>query len=274
MKITEYPSINSFDTSNILITDGPGGTKKIAVDNAILSALHCVSKYNHRTIFRGKSLGTSLTTAQKAAIQNGTFDDLWIGDYWTINDMNWTIADFDYWYGTGDTECTTHHVVLIPSGILYTAAMNSSSTTDGGYVNSAMYKTNLTKAISTISSAFGSNVMSHRELLCNAMSNGVPSGTSWYSVTAVLPNECMMHGHSHFSPTSTGSSIPSTHTIDTTQLALFSLAPDKISVKNATIWLRDPVSSVAFADVPSTGGTGYAGASYELGVRPVFAICG
>lgn len=38
----------------------------------------------HRNIFRGKELGTSVTSSQLAAIQNGTFDDLYVGDYWKM----------------------------------------------------------------------------------------------------------------------------------------------------------------------------------------------
>ena len=48
----------------------------------------------HNSLFRGKSLGTSVTAAQWAAIGAGTFDDLFIGDYWTINGIVWRIAAF------------------------------------------------------------------------------------------------------------------------------------------------------------------------------------
>lgn len=272
MKMTEYPVINSFDSSNILITDGVDGTKQIGIENAVLSALHCVSSNNHRLIYRGKNLGNSLTTAQKASIQNGTFDDLWIGDYWTINGVYWRIADFDYWYNTGDTSCTKHHAVIIPNGILYTAEMNSSKTTTGGYTNSDMYKTKLANAVSAIKSAFGSSVMSHREWLCDTVTNGVPSGSNWQDVDAVLPNEYMLYGHPHFIPASTGSSVPVISTIDKTQLALFNIAPSMITVPNAGIWLRDPVSSTDFASISSTGNASHSAANNTLGVRPVFAI--
>ena len=97
-----------------------------------------VSAMQHRNVFRGKNLGTSVTAAQKAAIQNGTFDDLFIGDYWVINGVNWTIADMDYWYNCGDTAFTRHHLVIIPGGQLYSAKMNDTNTTEGGYFGSKM----------------------------------------------------------------------------------------------------------------------------------------
>ena len=49
----------------------------------------------HNAIYRGKNLGTSVTTAQYNAIKAGTFDDLYIGDYWVINGKTWRIAAFD-----------------------------------------------------------------------------------------------------------------------------------------------------------------------------------
>ena len=61
----------------------------------------------HNAIYRGKNLGTSVTAAQWAAIANGSFTDLYIGDYWVIGDFNWRIAAFDYYYKSGDTSCTT-----------------------------------------------------------------------------------------------------------------------------------------------------------------------
>ena len=85
----------------------------------------------HNSVYRGKYLGTSVTDAQWTAIRNGTFEDLYIGDYWTIDGINYRIAAFDYYYRTGDTSCDTHHVVLVPDVIMYTHVMNDTNITDG-----------------------------------------------------------------------------------------------------------------------------------------------
>lgn len=45
---------------------------------------------------RNKFLGNSVTDAQWAAIQSGSFDDLYLGDYWTINGRTYEIAHFNY----------------------------------------------------------------------------------------------------------------------------------------------------------------------------------
>ncbi len=271
MKMTEYPAVEKLTSDNILLIDGNNGTKKIFVGDAILAALHLTSAQLHRMIFRGKNLGTSLTSAQKAHIQDGTFEDLWLGDYWVISGKTWRIVDFDYWYNCGDTAFTKHHLVIMPDEVLYSAQMNTSNITTGGYVGSAMYTSNLANAKTMVNSAFGNAVLTHREYLTNAVSNGRPSGGAWYDSTVELPNECMMYGHPHFSPTSDGSNIPSIYTISKTQLALFMVCPRYIT-NRSTQWLRDVVSSARFALVNSYGNTASTDASTSRGVRPVFPI--
>jgi hypothetical protein len=272
MKMTEYPSIEKFTSDNILLVDGDNGTKKIFVGDAILSMLNMTSAQLHRLIYRGKNLGTSLTTTQKAHIQDSTFEDLWLGDYWMINNIKWVIVDFDYWYNCGDTAFTKHHLVIMPETALYNAQMNSTNITTGGYVGSEMYTTNLANAKTIVNSAFGSAVLTHREYLTNAVTNGKPSGGAWYDSSVELPNECMMYGHLHFSPTSDGSTVPSIHTISKTQLALFMVCPKLLVNRSYNQWLRDVVSSAHFARVYDSGLTSCTFASGSSGVRPVFPI--
>ncbi len=227
----------------------------------------------HNAIYRGKSLGSSVTAAQYAAISAGTFEDLYIGDYWTINSVNWRIAGFDYWYNHGDTSCTTHHVVIVPDSNLYTAQMNTSNVTTGGYVGSAMYKTNLATAKTTINNAFGSaHILTHREYLTNAITSGYASAGSWYDSTVELMNEAMVYGSAFFTPhNSLGATIPNTYTIGTSQLPLFALEHRRICIR-AAWWLRDVVSAAYFACVNTYGGANCDGASVSFGVRPAFGI--
>lgn len=232
----------------------------------------------HRMIFRGKNLGTSVTQAQKTAIQNGTFDDLYVGDYWEIGGVVWRIVDIDYWLHCGDTAFENHHLVIMPDRNLYNARMNSSNITDGGYVGSEMYTTNLEQAKTIITNAFGSAVLSHREYLINAVTNGKPSGGSWYNSTVELPGEIMMYGSNIRSVSgSDGTTVAYTGTISKSQLALFQIAPKFIVPYNSSgsrsgIWLRDVVSSSVFAYVLYYGLADWHGASYSGGVRPVFAV--
>lgn len=271
MKITEYPSITELLDSYMFVIDGPDGTKKVPASEMPFQIMNLASVEMHRMIFRGKNLGSSLTAEQKAHIQDGSFKDLWLGDYWVINDINWRIVDFDYWYNSGDTVFTKHHLVIMPDVTLYSAQMNTSNVTTGAYVGSAMYTSNLANAKTIINSAFGNAVLTYREYLANAVTDGKPSGGAWYDSSVELPNECMIYGHLHFSPTSDGSTIPSIYTLSKSQLALFTVCPRFICCRS-WFWLRDVVSSARFANVHSSGYASFTNASSSVGVRPVFPI--
>lgn len=74
--------------------------------------------------------------------------------------------DFDYWWATGDANCLTHHLVIMPDSVMYNAKMNESGTTEGGYIGSKMYTENLTNAKNRINMDFGSgHILNHRDLL-------------------------------------------------------------------------------------------------------------
>ena len=231
----------------------------------------------HNAIYRGKSLGSEVTAEQYAAIDAGTFEGLYIGDYWTIGGVNYRIAHFDYWLHTGDTECATHHVVLVPDTNLYTAKMNDSNATTGAYVGSAMYTTNLEQAKTTINTAFGeSHILNHREYFANAMSSttdpAYESAGGWCDSTVDLMNERMVYGADVFHNVEVNGDIPTNHTIDKSQLALFALDPSHICNRKLW-WLRCAVSAASFAFVYSYGNADYSSASNAFGVRPAFGIC-
>ena len=227
----------------------------------------------HNAIYRGKYLGDSVTDEQWEEIQSGRFHGLFIGDYWTIGDVNWRIAHFDYWYNFGDTACTTHHAVIVPDSILYTAQMNTSNVTTGGYKGSRMYTANLATAKSTINNAFGSShILNHRELITNAVTNGYASGGSWEDSTVELMTEEMVYGTIEFKNIVNGTAVPYSYTIGQSQLRLFAFNREAICNRSYW-WLRGVVNAAAFAIVASDGACGTNAASNSNGVRPAFGIC-
>lgn len=226
----------------------------------------------HNAIYRGKYLGSSVTETQWDAISAGTFDDLYVGDYWTIGGVNWRIAAFDYYYNTGDTAFTKHHAVIVPDTSLYTHVMNDTNITTGAYVGSKMYTEGLEQAKTTISNAFGSShVLSHRIYLSNATSNGKASAGAWTDSTVDLMCEHVVYGSGVFSPVSDGSTAPNNYRVEKSQLPLFAHNPRMIGIRSAW-WLRDVISSADFAVVYSNGLAHCNIASYANGVRPAFCI--
>lgn len=290
-KVTELTAFTTpTDSCLIPIHDGTG-LKKITFANfrakavegteAKIAPLLFNNAGAHNAIYRGKSLGSTVTTAQYAAIKAGTFDDLYIGDYWTIGGVNYRIAAFDYYLNSGDTSCTTHHVVIVPDTCLYNAQMHNTSsggyeggaanTTTGGYVGSDMYKSNLEQAKTTIKSAFSGHVLKHRIYLTNAVANGRASGGAWCDSEVDLMCEQMVYGSGIFSPVSDGSNVPANYRVEKSQLPLFQHEPSRIC-NRATWWLRDVITASGFADVGYRGDAAYGNASYSFGVRPAFCI--
>lgn len=273
VNLSELTQINELVSGNKLLVGTTDGNKAIAAEDALFAMLDGFAPVElRRVLFRGKNLGTALTAVQKAAIKDGSFKGMFLGDHWSIGGRIWRIVDMDYWYNCGDTAFTSHHLVIMPDEALYNAQMNTTNVTTGGYVGSAMYKSNLANAKTIVNAAFQGSVLTHREYLCNAVANGRPSGGAWFDSSIELPNEPMMYGHPHFSPTSDGSTVPSIYTISKTQLALFMVCPRFIVNRSYNQWLRDVVSSADFADVDHDGFSNYRGASVSYGVRPVFPV--
>lgn len=273
VNLSELTQINELVSGNKLLVGTTDGNKAIAAEDALFAMLDGFAPVElRRVLFRGKNLGTALTAVQKAAIKDGSFKGMFLGDYWSIGGRIWRIVDMDYWYNCGDTAFTSHHLVIMPDEALYNAQMNTTNVTTGGYVGSAMYKSKLANAKTIVNAAFKGSVLTHREYLCNAVANGRPSGGAWFDSSIELPNEPMMYGHPHFSPTSDGSTVPSIYTISKTQLALFMVCPRFIVNRSYNQWLRDVVSSAAFAVVGDGGDAFYRAASGSFGVRPVFPV--
>lgn len=218
-------------------------------------------------------LGPAVTAAQYTAIADGTFDELYAGDYWTIGGVNWRILGINYLLNSGDVPTTKNHLVVAPDTSLYNAPMNDTNTTAGGYAGSKMRTEGLEQAKTTINAAFPGHVLSHRIYLVNAVTDGHPSAGAWYDSEVDLMNEQMVYGGPIFMPIANGSATYSNFRVEKSQLPLFTLDPSRIC-NRATFWLRDVVTSTDLALVSSYGSSSCSGASSSLGVRPYFLICG
>lgn len=78
---------------------------------------------SHNNIYRGKNLGRSLTNIQLQGIKNGTFKDLYVGDYFDFGAEKLLVAHLDYFLERtissleGHFPLFTHHLVLISDHI-------------------------------------------------------------------------------------------------------------------------------------------------------------
>lgn len=228
---------------------------------------------------RHKNLGSSVTAAQLEAIDNGTFydeevgDTIEVGDYWIISGVKYWVADINYYLHTGDTEFTKNHLLMKPATALYNYVWNDTNVTTNAYKGSKIRTSGLADARTTIKAAFGSaNVLTHRILITNTMTNGYPSAGEWIDSDIELPTEEMWYGNKQFKPcVSAGGTIPYTYNIEKTQLALFALDKEALNARYNE-WSRDPVSATYVARRNTSGNSSGDYASASLGVSPVFCL--
>ena len=243
----------------------------------------------HNSIYRGKDLTSYFASGEMSqAIANGTFKDIYIGDYiikpitiaGTVYNVKWLVADFDYFLGSGDSSCDAHHIVLIPDvTVEVNVSMNDTNDTTGAYIASKMWTEKMPQYAEAIKAAFGeAHVVKHGELLTNAMNATSPStagagwvGSStnwtWVDVLVNIPNEPMIYGGTVF-----GSSAFDVGNA-TKQLALFRFR--NFSIGRKWFWLRAVASASGFCVADSGGVAYYYDAAHRSsggGVCPYFLL--
>lgn len=286
-KITELTEGKPLKKDVIPFVDTTNGTTKKAVIENLLNVIVPSNAGGHNAIYRGKDITEYFYGREKynektfsQAVADGTFDNIFVGDYiiGKTSNRKYLVADINYRLHMGDTECTKPHVLMIPERIMGTAQMNASNITDGAYIGSAMYKTNLAQFKTVIKNDFEtSHILKHRNHLQNAVSNGYETGGTWYDSDIELMNEIMVYGCQIFKNAMSGTNVPNNYQIDNSQLSLFRLRHDSIVARNDAgdrywYWLRDVVSSTHFASVSHSGNSSCSSASDVNGVRPAFLI--
>lgn len=212
----------------------------------------------HRNIFRGKSLGESITAEQLEVIRDGSFRDLYVGDYWEINETKYRIADINYWRNVGYPESEKvqkPHILIVPDTILGSGQMHTSNSTSGGYRNSVMKTVRLNQIADLLPDTFKNILISHRMF----------SDGSWGNTSVDIMNEVMVHG------TYICTDNNNRQTSDTQQLALFRLAPELKAI-GVNYWLRNVAGSQTYTLISQYGDASSDMATSTYGIRPVFAV--
>ena len=137
----------------------------------------------HNMFYRGaKNLGTEITDAQYNQIRNGTFEDMYPGDYWKI-----TIG------GEEKRLCivqvNTNSLDMMYSKIPTSIAdkMNDTNTTEGGYIASKMHTEILPAVLADLEEAIGAEHIAEKTyyLTNSNVKLSAPSRWGWYPTTQV-----------------------------------------------------------------------------------------
>lgn len=252
--------------------------KAITYDNLMLPIIRKFSFVNatgagaHNSIYRGQYLGTIVTDEHHRAISNGDFTDLYIGDYWTINGVNWRIAAFDYYYGCGESKpFNTHHAVIVPDTCLETGVMSDDSNGTVKSYNSSKMLSGFDRFQTKVHEAFSTHLCTHEIFITTKISNGCASEGKWVEVQSELMTENMVYGCNIFSPVSNGTVVPCNYRVEKGQLPLFAFEPSRI--RNGSVWwLRDIVNDTSYAMVGGHGEADFFNAHTVFGFRPAFCI--
>ena len=273
--VGDYSTLETEDKSGIIAAVnevfGMAGNnaESIMTINGFIEALKAGGAARANALPFEHDLGTSFTAEQSADIRSGKFEKVRTGGYWTINSRKYWAAHADYRLHCGDTELTTHHMLVIPDKSLYNGVMNDTNVTTGGYYGSKMKTSGLANALATVKADFGADhILTHRILLANAVSNGISSGWAWYDSQIDLMNEKMVYGSHAWGG---GSQNGHDTGADKSQLALFQARPDLITNRE-NYWLRDVQSATHFCHVHDDGRADAWYASASIGVRPAFLI--
>ena len=243
----------------------------------------------HNAMWGGRDITAAFDAGTVSAnIANGTFKDIFPGDYitkqvtisGTTYTVNWVVADCDYWWHKGDKNngMETHHVAIVPQVPIFNTNMNATNTTEGGYAGSRMYRETIPACATGIVSAFGADhILTFRDGITNSVdtshvSSGLPqwTGTSvwgdeWHSQQCNLMSEAMVYDGPHCASSALDNILA------TRQMSAFRLSERLINYNRQLWWLRDVVTFAFFARVDGDGLAFTGGASYVRGVRP-FAL--
>jgi len=105
----------------VLVSKGGSALQRVPYDDfvsSILGNFSATAGY-HNGIYRGANITKYLTDETLWKRINGSggyklFEDLYLGDYITANGISYVIADFDYYYHSGNKSFSPHHVVMMP----------------------------------------------------------------------------------------------------------------------------------------------------------------
>ena len=239
----------------------------------------------HNNVFRGQNLG-ALNATHIANIQNGSFHDMFIGDYFSINGSTYVIAGINTKHLKGDSMQLGNHLLLMPDrfsrledGTVMrpdgktTHYMNDTDTTENGFAGTKLYQTYMPSIQRKLEADFGSHLLTFREIVSTHIdSSGAPDQADWSDAKLAIPNEVMIYG----SILNGNSKYGSWNNIgdDNIQLPLFRLNPDELTNhKDWAYWLRDISSASQFVGVGLSGDALSLNASTNwLGVRAFFLI--
>lgn len=307
----QLPEIKSYDVGGEELGVVKNGGNVVINPDGTMSAPTTLnvsipnSAASHNAIFRGMDLTNKYTVDQICErISSGTFEDLYIGDYFDITftnpsgseeQMRCILAAFDYYYHpVGYSGTNQHHALIVPkncvSGSYAINTKYEKYPSEKGFTKSTMFTTILPSFVTPLQTALNNHIIQHKNYFVSGLNAYGASAagvgmtgyaSSWSNIATYLSllSEVQVYG------TQVWSSSPYNVGYDTGQLPLFAfdktakLAGEGGGVQDKGAgnsynywWLRDLVSADSFARVYATGRAFHDNALSGTGLRPFFLI--
>lgn len=223
----------------------------------------------HNAIYRGKKLGNALTSEMLAGIRDGSFSDLYVGDYIETEDNIYRFMDFDYFLGccsnASGGKIEKHHAILVPDKVMSSSAIDNYPEATQPK-DTHMYVNKLPEITQTLKGIFGNDNVAIMDRVITKTVNGESTGWDWVNVGADLLTEVMVMGHSSW-----GQWVGFQTGIMKGQLAGFRYS-HPLMCSNEDYWLRDKRSATNYALISFDGYSSSDTGSLQHGVRPFFVI--
>lgn len=264
------------------------------------------------TLYRGASLGTTITNAQATAINKGYFTNMYLGDYWTFTvaynegpylttngsltsmpsdqstttttkTVNAVIVGFDYYHSTCSNNASHHVVVVLDS--LFRAPMHNTSKVSGtittAYKGTTMY-TNTLPLIEAALLAGTPSLEGHigTGKIKNYLPNSNVSGSTnvgYATSSEKITTDIFLPTEENIYGCPVRTESPRHYfSVDAVQfpgLALCGARTRYSSSYRYHGWLRDMISTSSFAYADSYGIVNTCSVATVYTVRPAICIC-
>lgn len=305
VRIKDLPTATPNKDSFVVI-DGENGAHKVPLGAlAGIVGRGSIAGF-HNSIFRGENLKERFGISEDKAIAaevskriaDGSFDDLFIGDYWPVTittefgteTVEIVLAGFDVYMGSiyeyfpDEEDCdrlARHHAVCVTKKqFAKTHRMHTtSSIPSDGYRKCEIHTTTLPKYATALNEVLDNHIIE----ICDTFSYDLDSSlenanapelsgvmTSWdydseYPTHLTLLTERELYGAPAYS------SGPCEVGFETSQLPLFRLDPSA-KITGSWYWLKDVACSSAFCGCSNYGLANCYYAGDSGGVRPRFLI--
>lgn len=280
---TQSEWIESLSAYGVAVKNGYTGTVEEWIEslkaagewselNARTSILTSTEAEVHNSIAGFRNKGTKLTDEQKTAIKNHTWEDMYIGDSWTLNGHTYRIAKFMNGILVNNFAILYKGIMML-SNVLYTAPMNETDTNEGGYANSWMYAEGLAQAGEIIAEDFGDLIMNFRERIYVGNTSGfcVSDNSHWQPpYKCMIPTYRLLTGRTFTGYPQDWYSYYQTHQIP---LALYAANNENFLRGGNPFWLQECSNGTdSFLCWINRCVSGGQKASVQQGVRVIFFI--